>query len=398
MTDWTNLIFESLVLCLVQYLAAIPWISFLTLQSAADAFRPSTLKRFLAVSIAVLVGASALLAAGLRYQQDEELLYTLGRLYGAILYVQLLLDFFVVTFFVLSVLWRRGAAVAVAAFREGVRQPTFLFLTVVALLFMLVMPYIPYFTFGEDLKMVRELGYDVIMLFGAIFAVLTASISISEEIEGRTAVTLMSKPVSRRQFLLGKFTGILLASLFMTGILSVAYFFLLWYKPVYDRDVITAPVTAVHYANLLHLDAVGTSLVTGIAWWFVDAAAASPGLILGFCQVMVLLAIAVALATRLPMVVNLVVCLVVFFLGHLAPVLVQASQSRMALVQFMAKFFEFALPSLEMFNLGPALSRDTPPPLADFSIYVGSVAGYAVLYTAIALIFGLILFEDRDLA
>jgi hypothetical protein len=98
------------------------------------------------------------------------------------------------------------------------------------------------------------------------------------------------------------------------------------------------------------------------------------------------------------MVVNLVVCLVVFFLGHLAPVLVQASQSRMALVQFMAKFFEFALPSLEMFNIGPALSRDTPPPLADFSIYVGSVAGYAVLYTAIALIFGLILFEDRDLA
>jgi hypothetical protein len=29
---------------------------------------------------------------------------------------------------------------------------------------------------------------------------------------------------------------------------------------------------------------------------------------------------------------------------------------------------------------------------------VGSVAGYAVLYTAIALLFGLILFEDRDLA
>jgi ABC-type transport system involved in multi-copper enzyme maturation permease subunit len=398
MTDWTSLFSESLILCLVQYLAAIPWIAFLTLQSAADAFRLSTLKRFVPVSVAVLLVASVLVAAGLRYQQDEELLFTLGRLYGAALYVQLLLDFFVVTLFVLGAVWRRGAAVAVAAFREGVRQPTFLFLTVVALIFMFVMPYIPYFTFGEDLKMVRELGYDVIMLFGAIFAVLTASISISEEIEGRTAITLMSKPVSRRQFLLGKFTGILLASLFMTGILSIAYFFLLWYKPVYDRDVVTAPVTAVYYANLVHADPVGTNLITGIGWWFVDAAAASPGLILGFCQVMVLLAIAVALATRLPMVVNLVVCLVVFFLGHLAPVLVQASQSRMALVQFMARFFEFALPSLEMFNIGPALTRDTPPPLGDFSIYVGSVAGYAVLYTSIALIFGLILFEDRDLA
>src|SRR5262249_26651747 len=157
MTDWTSLFSVSLILCLVQYLAAIPWISFLTLQSAADAFRASTLKRFLPISIAVLVGASAVLTAGLHYQQDEELLFTLGRLYGAILYVQLLLDFFVVTFFVLGMVWRRGAAVAVAAFREGVRQPTFLFVTVVALLLMLIMPYIPYFTFGEDLKMVREL-------------------------------------------------------------------------------------------------------------------------------------------------------------------------------------------------------------------------------------------------
>jgi ABC-type transport system involved in multi-copper enzyme maturation permease subunit len=398
MTDWTSLATESFILCLIQYIAAIPWIAFLTLQSATDAFRAPTLKRFVPLSIAVLVAASALVAAGLNYQQDEELLHTAGRLYGAVLYVQLMLDFFVITLFLLGAVWRRGAAVAVAAFREGVRQPTFLFVTVVALLAMFVMPYIPYFTFGEDLKMVRELGYDVIMLAAAIFAVLTASISISEEIEGRTAVTLMSKPVSRRQFLLGKFTGILLASLLMTGILSVAYFFLLWYKPYYDHDTVTPPMTAIYYANQVHLDPVGANLATGIGWWFFDAAATSPGLVLGFCQVMVLLAIAVALATRLPMVVNLVVCLVVFFLGHLAPVLVQASQSRMALVQFMAKFFEFALPSLEMFNIGPALTRDTPPPLTDFSIYVGSVAGYALLYTAIALIFGLILFEDRDLA
>ena len=39
---------------------------------------------------------------------------------------------------------------------------------------------------------------------------------MSEEIEGRTAVTLMSKPISRRQFLLGKFAGILLAAQVLT--------------------------------------------------------------------------------------------------------------------------------------------------------------------------------------
>src|SRR5438105_15159854 len=80
---------------------------------------------------------------------------------------------------------------------------------------MLVSPFVPYFTFGEDYKMVKELCFAFTMVFPAAFAVIAASISVSEEIEGRTAVTLMSKPISRRQFLLGKFSGLLLASLLM---------------------------------------------------------------------------------------------------------------------------------------------------------------------------------------
>ena len=78
---------------------------------------------------------------------------------------------------------------------------------------MLVSVVIPYFTFGDDYKMMKQLGFDMIMLSTMLFGVLAASMSISEEIEGRTAVTLMSKPVTRRQFLLGKFLGILLAGL-----------------------------------------------------------------------------------------------------------------------------------------------------------------------------------------
>src|SRR6202030_4280649 len=86
-------------------------------------------------------------------------------------------------------------------------------------------PFFPYFTFGEDYIMVKELGYDMIMIAAVLFGSIAASMSVSEEIEGRTAVTLMSKPVSRRQFLLGKFGGILMAALFMTAFLG---WFLVW--------------------------------------------------------------------------------------------------------------------------------------------------------------------------
>jgi hypothetical protein len=136
----------------------------------------------------------------------------------------------------------------------------------------------------------------------------------------------------------------------------------------------------------------------GSLFWFDIAWDNMPGLVLGFCQVMVLLGIATALATRLPMVVNLVICLLVFFLGHLTQVLVQVSEKRYALVNFVAKVFDNLLPGLEYFDLGPLLARDVPPPALDFHLYIGYVLGYAILYTTIALLFGLILFEDRDLA
>src|SRR4029453_3666619 len=79
---------------------------------------------------------------------------------------------------------------------------------------------IPYFTFGDDYKMMKQIGFDVVMLAAPLFGGLAASISLAEEIEGRTAITLMSKPVNRRQFLIGKFLGILMACLIMSLVLS----------------------------------------------------------------------------------------------------------------------------------------------------------------------------------
>jgi len=85
--------------------------------------------------------------------------------------------------------------VALAAFREGVRQSMFWLLVGLALLAMTLSPLIPYFTFGEDHLVNKENCYDAIMLVAVLFGALAASLFVSDEIEGRTAITLMSKPV-----------------------------------------------------------------------------------------------------------------------------------------------------------------------------------------------------------
>ncbi len=390
MFTWWQLLLGGFAICLVQFLAALPWFLALTGEVATA---PSRFRAALRVGIRVLVASAAggaIVTGALMFEQDKDFLATVGRIYGAILYLQLVLDLFVLIFGILLTVWPRGGAVALSAFKEGIRQPLFWLLLVTALVILLIMPFIPYFTFGEELKMVKEIGNDIIMLAAGLFGVLVASTSISEEIEGRTAITLMSKPVSRRQFLVGKFLGIGLSSGLMTGILSVVYMLVLWFEYWYEKkEALPSPFILPN--NPL-------AFVGGLEWWRLDVMLAAPGLILGFCQAMVFVAIAVALATRLPMVVNLVICLVVYFLGHLTPVLTHVSQTRLPLVRFMAQLFDTVLPALDYFNIGPALSRDTLPPFGRFVAYVGETTGYTILYAAIALLIGLLLFEDRDLA
>ena len=185
--------------------------------------------------------------------------------------------------------------------------------------------FLPYFTFGDDYKMMKQIGFDFVMLFPALFGVLAASISISEEIEGRTAITVISKPINRRAFLIGKFVGILMACAAMALLLGWVLNFALWAMPEFDKinEVFDPmPEKAKEYSVPAFQSVMPAGpakvLAAGAGAWFGEAFAHSFGILLGFGQVMILVSVATALATRLPFVANVIVCLVIYFLGHLA--------------------------------------------------------------------------------
>ncbi|HZV06297.1 MAG TPA: ABC transporter permease subunit [Gemmataceae bacterium] len=434
MTFSTSAYLVLLLLLAIQLLAAVPWAWLLFLKRedvlpwlrrSLDALKqgdPAARRGALQIAaalVAVLVAPLVFIALG----GSGGSLEILGYGYGAVLQMQLLIDAFIVVFVLLLNLWPKGGAIALAAFREGVRQPMFWLLFGVAFAALTISPFIPYWTFGEDHLVIREIGYDTILLIAAVFGTIAASMSISEEIEGRTAVTLMSKPVSRRHFLIGKFLGIILAAGVLFALLGTYFEGVTLFKPWWDKS--DQPWWDQHLANVVipnqasappwitsllrswALPGIATDFLRGIGLWTHLALDIAPGLILGFSQVMVLIAIAVSLATRVPMVVNLVAVVVVFFLAHLAPVLVsigyeaQRTNPGAAVSQilyFMAQLFDLVLPNLESFRLEPALLSELDIKAADFTTYLASVSLYGVLYTSIVLLFGLILFEDRDLA
>src|SRR5438876_8288656 len=67
------------------------------------------------------------------------------------------------------------------------------------------------FSFYQEMNMVREMGIATLTFWGFIIIVITSGIVVTQELEDRTAVTLLSKPIRRSDFLLGKFLGLWLS-------------------------------------------------------------------------------------------------------------------------------------------------------------------------------------------
>jgi ABC-type transport system involved in multi-copper enzyme maturation permease subunit len=271
----------------------------------------------------------------------------------------------------------KSFTIALATAKEAIRQPAFFVLAALAGFWLVASVFVAYFTFGEDIKMYKDTGLTTISFVCLLLALLTASSTVAEEIEGKTAITLLSKPINRRQFIVGKFLGIEIGVLAMFLLLGTIFALGVAYKFAYDqREAASSDSAGRQLGQVLQV---------------------LPGLALGFFEVTTLTAISVAISTRVPMLVNLVVCISIFFLGHLAPVLVAITGggNTNELVKFMSQLFEFLLPSLEFYNAGPSISTGSVIPWVG---YVLPAFGYCMLYSGAAILFAFLLFEDRDLA
>jgi ABC-type transport system involved in multi-copper enzyme maturation permease subunit len=285
----------------------------------------------------------------------------------------------IVIVFLLYMLQRSAAprlsAVALATYKSETAQPLFMIIMSLGVFLLTLFIWIPYNTFGEDIKMLKDSGLTLIMILGIIQAVWAASTSISDEIEGRTALTVLSKPIGRRSFILGKFVGIIWTVVQLFVVLGIVLLIVVAYKPIYDaRESVTQDITW----QLCHMEMVYTV----------------PGLVLAFMETVVLAALSVAISTRLPLLANFVICFTVYLLGNLIPLIVQSSAGQFEFVQFFGQLIGTILPVLDHFNIQAAVAAGVAVPYE----YLGWTFVYCSIFSVIAMLLALVLFEDRDLA
>lgn len=269
----------------------------------------------------------------------------------------------------------QAGVIARATTKEAIRQPVFLLLLALGLVLLLLNTFLPFFSMGDDVKMLMDCGLATILICSLLLAVWSASTSIASEIEGKTAMTLLSKPINRRQFIVGKYLGILKAVVWLMLPMVITFLLLVYFKVGYDAREASKDAPS-------HMEKMA-------AVWLI-----LPGILLIYMEVAILTAISVAISTRLPMMVNMIICFGIYVIGHLTPNLVQAKAEGLEFVKFTGQLIATILPNLDNFNMSPAVATGTLVP----PVYIGYSALSCLLYSGIAILVAFILFEDRDLA
>ena len=265
----------------------------------------------------------------------------------------------------------RICAIAINTLKEGVRQPVFYLMVGGGAVLILLSVYFTLFSFGEEAKLLKDMGLATIALFGLIIALFTSSSVIADEIEKKTVLTVLCKPVSRSQFVLGKFLGIVAAALAAMLALAVALSLALY---LHDKT------GSIH----VHSMATGSHGLDHVSSVFV-------GTLFAFLQVVVITAISVAISTRFPMIVNVSACLSLYILGHVTRYIF-AHAPRGTVAGYLATGVYALVPNLANFNVAEAIGLGLPVPAS----YVCLSVLYALLYAAAALAIALASFETRE--
>lgn len=84
-------------------------------------------------------------------------------------------------------------------------------------------------TIGDRVKVIKDVGLSSLSLFGALMAILIGTGLVYKEIDKKTIYTLLSKPIHRYQFLLGKFFGLVLTLFIMLLLMSIIFLALIFF-------------------------------------------------------------------------------------------------------------------------------------------------------------------------
>lgn len=243
-------------------------------------------------------------------------------------------------------------------FREAVRDRILYNLVLFVLLITVSAIFLGELTAGHEARMIVNLGLGAVLLFGAFIAIFVGVSLVSKELEKRTVYAIFSKPISRTEFIAGKYLGLcvtLLANIIVMGVgISLAL--------VYVK---------------------GGALVFSI-WGTI---------FLIYLELIIITATAILFSSFSSPALSALLTFFVFIIGHFSSALRELAGSMgSGAAKFIFDAIYYLLPNLAHFEFARNAAYGTYPPPS----MLAGAAAYAVVYSLVLLAITSLVFNRRD--
>lgn len=216
----------------------------------------------------------------------------------------------------------------------------------------------------QEARVARDLGLGGVSLFGCVTAIMLGVSLLYSEIKKRTIHTIVSKPIERYEFVLGKYVGMCLTLTCLVGMFAVVMMLILKYQ---DIGVSAALLKAV---------------------------------VLAFFEVVVVAAVAVFFSSFSSPFLSGIFSFGIFAVGRMTmDIRALVSTSDSEVIKTLCSAALYVVPDLHLFSVsGGKVDGQNVSVHGDFVTwaYVGTSAGYAILYIGILMGLSIFIFSRRD--
>jgi Cu-processing system permease protein len=258
-------------------------------------------------------------------------------------------------------MFHRISSIALHTFKQCVRDRILYSLVLFAVLMSAAAVLMGSISIGVSQIMLVNLGLGAIRFFGLLIAIFIGISLVWREIERRTLYNVLSKPVARWEFILGKYLGLVLTLAVNTAIMTAGYLAILFIQTprLVPQDL--ASLEAVYFI-LLEL-----ALVVGVALLFSCVSSPALSALFTFC---------------------------IFIIGNLlTDIRWFGHESKSAMVNGLTKFLFYVFPNFSDFNVVTGAAHGafvSGRALVSHSLY-------ALLYAAVLVSASILIFEEREL-
>ncbi|MDD2516413.1 MAG: ABC transporter permease subunit [Candidatus Gracilibacteria bacterium] len=247
--------------------------------------------------------------------------------------------------------------IAFATFRELTRNKVLYIILLFGLALIFFSLFLSSLSLGETNKIVLDFGLAMIEIFGFITVIFVGSQLLFREIDGKNIYLILSKPIARYEFILGKFLGF--SSILFVAILfqSIIFFITLFLSK------------------------------TPLTIWIIFS------IIFIYLKLIILFALILFLSTFMSSILLIIISILIYFTAHSVSAIIDlAIKSNNTFFIYLSKFLGVIFPNFESLNIKNLVGtiQNIDPKFIVINLI------YALVYLIVILIFTIFIFNKKE--